>query len=274
MTPGVYDGIDEATYFADRALSFSGAKRLLSPSCPAIYKYERDNGRPNKTAFDIGHMVHQQVLGTGAPLQLVEAADWRTKKAQEQRDAAYASGAVPLLSKEWDAVRSMAAAVRAHPIAGPLFDPATGKPETSLFWHDERYGIDKRARLDWLRPTLGGRAITVDLKTTPSVEPGAIARSVATFFYDQQADWYSEAVRATGLAEDVAFLFVFVAKDAPHLITVCELDAEAMHRGRLRNDRASEVYAECLATDTWPSFTSDIELIRLPKWATYSEDVA
>ena len=102
---------------------------------------------------------------------------------------------------------------------------------------------------------------------------GAISRSAANFGYDMQAAWYMDAVTALGLADDPAFLFIFQEKTAPYLVTVCELDGEAIARGRRRNDRALEVFAECTATDTWPSYTADVELITLPRWTNY-EDVA
>jgi len=269
-----YDDMSEAEYFAHPALSCSGAKLLLPPNCPAIYKHARTHKRPDKAVFDIGHMAHKQVLGVGAPLQLVEADDWRTKAAKEQRDAAYAVGSVPLLAKDWELVQGVSAAILAHPIASALFEPGTGWPELSLFWRDDLHGIDKRARVDWLRPAVDGRAIAVDLKTCVSAEPTAIGKAVANYGYSMQADFYTEGITSRGLAEDVAFLFVFVEKTPPHLITVCELDAEALRHGRVRNERASQVFAECSATDTWPAYSTDIELISLPRWATYVEDFA
>lgn len=64
--PGVYDDMPEHVYLADPvpggSLSFSGAKALLPPSCPALYRHQRDHGRPPKPAFDFGHAVHSMVL--------------------------------------------------------------------------------------------------------------------------------------------------------------------------------------------------------------------
>jgi hypothetical protein len=49
-------------------------------------------------------------------------------------------------------------------------------------------------------------------------------------------------------------------------VTVAELDAEAVLVGRKRNDEALDIYAQCVATDTWPSYTDAIELVSLPAW--------
>lgn len=270
MNPGLHDGIDEAVYHADKnSLSVSGAKKLLPPSCPAIFKWQRDNGQPHKAAFDFGHAAHSAVLGVGAPLVVVEADNWLTKAAKEKRDAAYTEGHVPILTKEKAQVDGMAAALLLHPIASALLDPAHGKPEQSMYWHDEVYGVTRRGRLDWLPDTDGGRLIVADYKTAASAEPAAIKKAVASFGYHQQHAWYVDGLHALEVADDIAFVFIFQEKTAPYLVTVVELDAEAVRIGRALNDRALQVYAECTATDTWPGYTSDVELISLPGWATY-----
>lgn len=272
---GVYDGMPDAVYHADPvpggSLSSTGARRLLSPSCPALYKHERDHGRPEKRCFDFGHAAHREVLGVGLDIVTVDAEDWRTKAAQDARKAAYAAGQVPLLAAEMEQVRGMAAALREHPTAFALFDPERGgAPEQSLFWQDARHGVWRRVRLDWL-PALtdSGRMILADYKTGVSAEPAALAKAVANYGYHQQAPFYVDAVQALGLAEDVAFVFVAQEKTPPYLITVFELDAVALRIGRHLNDLALGVYAECMATDTWPGYTSDVELLSLPAWAAY-----
>lgn len=264
---GVIDELDEATYHAHAALSSSGARRLLPPSCPARFRWERDNGgRPNRATFDEGHAAHREVLGVGAPLVIIEADDWRTKAAREQRDEAYAQGRTPILAATAEHVRGMAKALREHPLASDLLKQP-GRPEVSLFWHDEQHGIDRRARLDWLPEVVDGRVIIADLKTTTHAEPRSIERWVTRFGYHQQAAWYIDAAHALGIAETVDFRLIFVEKEPPYLTTVAELDHEAILAGRALNDRALGVYAECVATDTWPGYTSGIATVSLPSWA-------
>src|SRR5690606_6451240 len=130
--PGIYD-IDVDDYHRDPvpggSLSSSGARDLLPPSCPAKFRYDRDNPGPtSKRHFDLGHAAHKLVLGVGAPLVVIEADSYRTKAAQEQQKAAHLAGHVPLLEHEHEQVQAMAAAIREHPIAGPLFNPEHGTP--------------------------------------------------------------------------------------------------------------------------------------------------
>jgi hypothetical protein len=263
---GVYDGIPPEQYHANPALSASGAKLLLPPSCPALYKWQRDHPPESKPAFDFGHAAHGVVLGCGDPVTIVEADNWLTKAAKEAKAAAYADGRVPVLAREWEQVQGMAAAIRSHPIAAALFDPGHGQPEQSAYWEDTFHGVWRRARFDWLPDTDGGRLILPDYKTTTSAEPGAFARSVFNFGYDLQASWYIDAAHALTLAEDVAFVFVAQEKTAPYLVTVFELDVEALAIGHRKTQRALSVFAECQATDTWPAYSSDVELISPPAW--------
>lgn len=268
--PVVVDALDEATYHADPALSASGAKKLLPPSCPAIFQWEREHGQPPRAVFDFGKAAHAAVLGAGAPLVVVDADDWRSKAAREARDEAYAAGSTPLLTADKVAVDGMAAALRAHPIAAALLNPDRGKPEQSIFWRDTETGVDRRARLDWLpEPRPDGRLIVPDYKTCVSSEPRAIAKAVANFGYCLQDAWYRDAVRAAGLAEDPAFVFIFQMKTPPHVVTVVELDADAVRIGRALNDVAMRLFAECTASGVWPGFTDDVALVSLPPWATY-----
>ena len=142
--PGVYD-LSEHAYHADPvpegSLSVSGAKRLLPPSCPARFAWERRHERAERRVFDLGHAAHRLVLGAGAELMVVDAENWRTRAAQQARDAAYAAGTTPLLRHEYDAVQAMATALRDHPVAGRLFTAGRGRPEQSLFWQDEEHGL-------------------------------------------------------------------------------------------------------------------------------------
>lgn len=272
--PRLISGMSDEDYHSDPALSSSGAKRLLPPSCPALFQHERQHGRPPKASFDYGHAAHAKVLGIGAELVVVEAEDWRTKAAQQQRAEAYAAGKVPVLAREARQVDAMADAIAAHPLASALLDPDRGAPEQSIFWRDNEHGIERRARLDWLPDSDGGRLIVADYKSAISAERSAIRKAVASFGYYQQAPWYIDALHALGLAEEVAFLFVFQEKAAPYLVNVVELDAEAMRIGRQRNHRAMEVFAECSATGVWPGYSDDVDLISLPGWATYLEESA
>lgn len=258
--PGVYD-MPEDEYHAHPALSSSGARRLLPPSCPALFQHEREAGAGHKREFDFGHAAHMVVLGAGPELHVVDAANYQTKAAREDRDAAYSRGEIPLLAAEFDTVQAMAAALRRHPRAAEVLTPG-GAAEQSLFWTDRETGVPCRARLDYLTHRI------VDYKTTTNVSPGHISKAVDSWGYHCQADFYlSGAIELDLVAPDAEFLFVFQAKTAPYLVTVVELDDVALKIGHERNQVAREIFRECSETGVWPSYSDEIEVISLPAYS-------
>ncbi|MDH6460147.1 hypothetical protein M2302_000298 [Micromonospora sp. A200] len=276
--PGVYDGMPDAVYHGDPvpagSLSSSGARKLLE-TCPARFDYERRHPEPPKKTFDIGHAAHKLVLGVGPHLEVVPGDRWDTKDAKAHVAKVRDLGGVPLKQADHDHVTAMADAIRRHPIASALFNPAAGgKPEQSLFWIDGDTGTWRRARTDWLPAQGRGRLIVPDYKTCLSAHPEAVRKAVHNHGYYMQAAWYLDGIAAAGLGEDAAFVFVFQEKTPPYLVTVVELDAEALMTGRELNRRALHIYAECTANGVWPGYGDDhdIALVSLPAWATRTEE--
>lgn len=278
FAPGVYT-MSADHYHADPvpggSLSSSGARRLLPPSCPALFRHEQLNGRAPKSTFDFGHAAHQTVLGNGPDIVTVDADDWRTKAAKQERDDAYAAGKTPLLPHDHDQITAMADALRQHPIAGALLRPDRGTPEQSLFWRDPVSGVMLRARLDWLPHPGKGRMIVADYKTTVSAEPSAIEKAIYNFGYHQQADWYLDGVQTLNLADDPAFVFIFQEKTPPYIVTVTELSTDALMWGRTLNRKAIDTYRKCVDTGRWPGYADDdVVLSDLPGWAVKQYETA
>jgi hypothetical protein len=264
--------VDEDEYHRDTtSLSQSGARRLVPPSCPAKFKALRDNPPKPKAEYTFGHAAHRLVLGKGAEILEVDAPDWRSKAAREAREQA-GNDIAPMLTHELAKARKMAEAVKAHPLAGPLFDE--GHPELSIYHTDDQTGVRLRGRLDWLR-LLDNRHLIVDFKTSTTAHPGEFIRKAADYGYHQQVAWYIDLVTAAVPGAEPAFLFVVTEKESPYLTSVVELDSEAITEGRRLNRQAIETYAECIATDTWPSYPNndDVCLVSLPPWAFRRSDI-
>lgn len=268
--PGVYLGLSDATYHTDPvpggSLSSTGARKLLPPSCPALYRHWADNPPPPKAHFDFGKAAHRYVLGDGPEIVVVEAADWRTKAAKELRDEAHANGAVPLLEADYERVQAMAAKLREHPLAGKLLQPGTGEPEASLFWQDPETGVWCRARVDWLPHAHDGLLVVPDYKTTDSVAPEDIERAVYRYGYHVQEEFYTRGIRALGLAERLAFVFVFQMKEPPYLVEVYRTDDIAKRIAEHQVREALHEYRRCTDAGHWPGFHDDVATVSLPRW--------
>jgi hypothetical protein len=263
---GIYD-IPEETYFgASWALSCSGCKLLLPPSCPAKFFYRQDH-QEYKTAWDFGSGAHKLVLGSGPEIVELEYDDWKKVKAREQRDEARAEGKTPLLTKELAIARAMAAALEEHPLAWNLLDPEHGRAEQSVFWRDERTGQWCRCRIDWMYEAFAPRIVVVDYKSADSADPDKFAKACADYGYHQQHALYADGLAAvTGAAVD--FWFIVQEKTAPYLVNVIELIPDAVRIGRNRNNRAIDIYRTCIATGEWPAYGDGISEIALPAWAS------
>jgi PDDEXK-like domain of unknown function (DUF3799) len=261
-----------ADYHAHRALSASGARLLLPPNTPALYRWRMDHPEyQERTAtFDLGHTAHTMALGKGAPIIRIDAPDWRTNAARAMRDDAYAAGETPILADDYDRVVEMAAALRKHPLADALL--SRGKPEQTLMWTDKTTGVPCRARVDWLPDPGRGRLIIPDFKTARSADPTSFAKSAASYGYALQAAWYIQGAVTLGLHPDPAFVFVVQEKTPPYLVSTVELDVEALRMGREKARKAREIFARCTESGEWPGYPQDVVLVSLPTWASYAHD--
>lgn len=265
----LHAGITDDKYHADiTSLSSTGARKVLA--CPAKFKWQLDHPpAPTSKAFDFGKLAHRLVLGEGSQINIVDAPDWRGKDARDQRDAAYAIGAVPVLRSEYDAARQLRDSVFNHEAARALF--ADGVAELSGYWRDEPTDVQLRFRPDWM--TEDGRVICADLKTTISADPAEFGRSVGRYGYHLQAAWYLEGLRQHGI-DDPRLLFVCAEKTPPYLVSVIELDDEAIAEGRRMMRTAVDLYARCAETGIWPGYGDDINLISLPMWALSEMEIS
>lgn len=263
--PGVYS-LPAEEYHGDPvvggSLSSTGARQLLT--CPARFDYYRRNGRPDKKTFDLGRAAHTRVLGVGDEVEVIAGSGknpnaWATDADKAAVAAARAAGRTPIKPAEGDTIEEMAAALRAHDDAGPLF-ARPGKAEQSLVYQDKETGVWCRVMADWMPDVApDGRVLVVDYKTTVNADPAVFARSVATYGYHDQGAFYTDAVIALGLHNgiDPAFVIVAQEKEPPYLVSVHPFDSEALEWGRIRMRKARDIYRHCTETGRWPGYRND-----------------
>lgn len=269
--PGVYLDMPNDVYHRDPvpegSLSVSGARKLLPPSCPAIFDYDRSHPPESTKTLDIGTTAHCLVLGAGPEIVVVDAEDWRTNKAKDQRVEAQLRGAVALLRKDYEPIVAMAEALAKHPVASKLIRQEGAQAEASAFFRDDETGVMRRCRFDLLPPPReSGRLIIPDYKSARSANPEQFAKAAIDYGYAQQNAWYCDAAVALELGEDPVFLFVVQEKTPPYLVSVVQLDLLAVRIGRHLNRQALDVYAECVRTGIWPGYADDVAHVSLPAW--------
>ncbi|HEV6951923.1 MAG TPA: PD-(D/E)XK nuclease-like domain-containing protein [Promicromonospora sp.] len=260
---GVHDDIPELTYHSLPGLSSTGVKAMLDS--PARYRWDSEH-RVEKKAFDLGHAVHGKVLGVGLDIAVIPDdalganGATNTKVAKEFIAAARAEGKVPVKSDVAAQVDAMAEAVLAHRDARALLEH--GQPEVSLLWDDPDTGVRCRGRIDYVR----ANGLLVDLKTSGvTVNPRSWAATAARLGHGEQSVHYREGWHVlTG--ERARMVHVLVETAEPHFVSVAELDDEFDLVAGERVRAAIDLYAKCLATDTWPAYPDGISRITPPRW--------
>jgi hypothetical protein len=273
--PGLYGDMPAEAYHADPvpdgSLSSSGARQILPPGCPALFKYAPETG---SRRLDFGTAAHTQLLGAGAPLHVIAADNWRKKATKEEAEQAKAAGQVPVLAKHAGQIKAMSAALAEHKSARQLFTDGSGLPEQSIFWEDDRFGIWRRARLDWLPFGANGLVTAVDYKTAAKADPDSVTAAIGRYGYHQQGSWYRDAICWLWPGIEVRFVLVFQEITYPHLVETYYLDGPALDEGAYKNRQAMEVYRDCTESGQWPGYNPEqtIEPIGIPRWARTLED--
>lgn len=281
---GMYSGIPDEVYHADRgSLSSSGARALLAPSCPEIFRHQQLEPPAPKPQYDFGHVAHKFVLGEGSEIVELDPAihglnqngspskaPTNTAMWQEAAQEARQRGQIPMRIAEVAKARAMAAKVREHPLAAALL--ADGTPELSGYWHDSETGVRLRFRPDWLPNPGRGRLIVVDYKTATSAHPGHFAKAAADYGYHQQVPWYLDGLAACDISNDAAFVFIVQSKSPPYPVSVIELKPDDIELGRRRNRKAIDLYAQCVAADHWPDYGQGVHSVSLPSYAVYQQE--
>lgn len=271
LAPGIHT-TGAQTYHRDDlcdqpSLSASIAK-ILCTSSPAHAwvahpRLNPDYEQTDDSKYDLGVVCHALLLqGEDVAVQ-IDAADWRTNAAKDERDAARAAGQVPLLTKDWERAQKMIAAVRSQLESFDAQPPilAAGKPEQTLIWQED--GVWCRALVDWLHDD---HAAIDDLKTTSrSANPETWTRTLFGIGADVQVAFYLRGMKAlTG--ETPEFRFVVVETSPPYALSVVSLGLAALSLAEVKIDFAVKKWRECLAADRWPGYPTQVCHAELPPW--------
>lgn len=276
-TPGFYR-MTAAQYHADPcatpSLSSSIAKVLLKQTPRHAFaahpRYTPPRPKKTKPAMALGSVVHELLLGKGGGIVVVEADDWRTKAAQEQRDKAEAAGKVPVLIEQFNEADKIAEYVRE---ALPGMERAhdmfrNGEAEIVAIWREPN-GAICRAMLDHAAIDREVNARIDDLKTSGvDIGPDAIGKVIANMGYEVSAAFYMRGVSALlPEVKNISFRFAFVETDEPYEVVAVELDRTGYEIGRRQVCAAIHVWRECQLSGKWPGFPRRLIQAEYPAWA-------
>jgi hypothetical protein len=281
LEPGIYRGLADDHYFADRAVSNSDIKLMLGDGFGEYWRQswmnpERKERKADTDAMRLGKAFHFMLLEPESfhdHYFIMPGGVWdKTGKRQM----------ISLL--DYKAMREAGEVVRRLG-KDYLFNPAYGYPEITVVWRDPVTGVMCRAKHDFFC-----WGWTVDYKTVDSITHDNIHRTIRRYKYNLQHHHYLNGRRAvrnmlrTGKAhwygefsdqfvnefmkeEQDEFTFVFMKKQAPYTARACILSDDSadqtqheIQRVLMEYKRHLEQYREALP---WPDVPSEIEEVSL-----------
>lgn len=256
------------------SLSSTIAHALVSKSpAHAWLRHPRLGGKPlaPTAAMDEGSLIHELLLRAESEvldrLVVVQADNWRTKAAQEKRDAARDAGKLPMLEREVDEARERCCHIMAR-----LLDRGIrlcGASEIAAFWQETASDgtiVQCRGMFDHLIHVDG---VIYDLKKLRSAHPKAIRKSVEGYGYHLQAAAYTRALEQIDpkLQGRVKFQWLCVEAEEPYGVTVAEPAGSMRALGTACWTQAVDSWAQCMATNEWPAYPREVARIEASPWA-------
>lgn len=279
MTTKIVLDMPSAEYHADPfgpSLSASIARILISESPRhAWLAHPKLGGKGRKATrrMDRGSMLHDLCLGGQLDVHVMTATydvkhktkagelvtDFRTKAAQDERDAAGEAGKVVMFEHQASSLKVFANDVVESLGDRGIYcaDPEAVCNEMSCFFETE--GIQCKARIDNWNPCM-----ITDLKFLESANPKKLASVIYNFGYDIEMAAHIEAVETCRpeLAGRVTAQLACV--ESAGLITIVPISGEWLELGRARWGTAKAIWKECLSRNRWPGYESGATVLPTP----------
>lgn len=275
LSERTYHSEDSAIFGDTPNLTASTAKTLLLQSPLHAHMYHPKLGGQHKeptSDMDMGTLCHLLLLGVGGELAVIECSDWRKPANRELRDKYRSEGKLAVSRAMFE--EAMAASLV---LGQKLVDrgfPLRGRSEVSFKWTETASDgtiVPCRARFDHL----DGPEI-IDLKITESANPDFLEKQIVRMGYDIQRAAYER-----GLAQIVPeyqgrsrFTLLFCEREPPYCITPMRMTGSLRQLGDMKWQRAVNTWAQCLNTNQWPEYTTDVVFAEAKPWHLDAEAVA
>jgi hypothetical protein len=283
MTASMLPGLTFEQYTALPGINWSKLKHGITSAAHLAAALDGALDDPDTSSRGMLRACHAAALEPEVFDRDFTVADGRRTAAAKAE--AQTRGQTLLTEAEHDHAIAVGAAVRAHPVAGPLLrNGSLIWPELSLTW--EEAGETYRARLDLLRVDCspgpdGWVGVTIaDLKAVPSISPRRLAAEVARRHYHAQLAHYAAGWRAVAAQRpDLAALPVrclVIAYEARPIVDVgvYELDPDvAMYAGEAVRAEAIARLPEARGSRP-PGQAPAMRPLHLPAWAFGEDDDA
>lgn len=255
-------------YHAHDSASSSGLRLLLRSPDHFKNGEEKDQTR----AMVLGSALHMACLEPDIfydTYRLLRSSENRMTSEYKQAKKDFGEEFV-LVKPEIERIEGMAKSLRVSKILNYwLYDNDYLHKELSGFAIDPETGLMCRHRFDAI--LMGG--VAIDLKTTTDARKPAFEKKILSFGYHIQAAFYADQHKWITGEEVKKFIFAAIETSAPYAVKIYELEQDSMDAGRKKYRQALNEYAQCKASDTWPSYDQEIETIGIPQWALEKDSI-
>lgn len=246
MKPGIYN-IPFKEYLTLDRISNSYLKRLSVT--PANAKQEQKT----TPAMAFGTACHTYVLEPGKFTDQIAVSPKidRRPKAGKELYAEFlieSKGKAVISEDEFEAVKSMGGAIKAHPMASKLL--SEGVAEQSILWNDLQTELQCKARCDWIAED----GIIVDLKTTKNASEYGFLQEIVRYRYYQQAAFYLTGLEKVTEKACDRFIFIAVEKTAPFRVECYELSEGFIEAGYFEYTRLLDLELACRKEEFYPHY--------------------
>ncbi len=131
--------------------------------------------------------------------------------------------------------------------------------ELSVFWQD--FDILCKARIDSLVfPCDENKGIIVDLKTTSDASPNVFIKQIFRMKYHWQSAWYQTGIKCT-MGHKFRFIIIACESEPPFDCAIYEISQDAIESAKMEYEHLIDVYRNCIKTDEYKGYSSDIILV-------------
>lgn len=248
-------------YHASPGLS-SSALKILALKSPAHFVHYLSAPKKTTPAMEWGTTVHSYIL-EGAPLAILPELNLRTNEGKTHLKlfTEKHAGQLVVTAKEADDLKHMRESVMALPVARDAIE--NGLIEHSGY-AELQNGLSARIRPDIMKPS---ERLVLDLKTCEDGSREKFAKDIVNLGYHIQAAWYLRIANLISPDSITTFGWIAVEKSAPHCATIYIASEEFLMLGNLELDRALRMLDECLESNVWPGYSSEVDIISPPAWA-------
>jgi hypothetical protein len=274
LAPGIYCGIPKARYHQDDltpepALSASFALDILKlgPARAWIRKYRPAEPKDCQTFGTAAHAALLERERWSEIVELIEAPDYKTKKARAAKASAKANGKPPLLPKDIERLEVMALAIRnaipglaevgIETAAGWLADVFKGGiAEVTAIAGGETW---LKCRPDYVRQA-DGLDILIDYKTAGRAD--CVKWTARRDLWIHRAAFYLRAWKAAG-GNEATYVFVSQENDFPHFVHHAIMKEADLELAASEINDIIEIYRRCREAGKWPSTVGDPIILTL-----------